>query len=288
MNSTATLVVSDLLAAGTAFAITASRGPEAPEPAGRPDVGKELAELRDAHRQLLQRVEALANTPAPAVASSGAERSAVTQVSPEQIAAAVDAYMQKHAGAKTPAVGAAAGAPQFDLDQEFDLLRGVGYDANPALWKRLHASGKGREALARFEAAVKADPKNVTAQMEYANALLAYMREDQGDYNLAIRADRAFDDVLALDDKHWEARFTKAVSYSFWPPITGKPKQAIGHLETLVAQQDTMPPQAHEANTYVILGNLLESSGDSAKAKKIWRKGARRHPENQDLAARAK
>jgi tetratricopeptide (TPR) repeat protein len=247
---------------------------------------RQLESLRTQHDALQKQIAALPKVAPASAAPAGFERATAPALSDDAVAAAVEAYLKKRPANAADGVLAGGAAKGFDLDSEFDALRGVGYDENPELWKRLHASGKGREALARFEAAVKADPKNVKAQMEYASALLAYMRTDPSDYNLAIRADKAFDDVLAIDDKHWEARFTKAVSYSFWPPLTGKPKQAIGHLETLVAQQETMPAQAHEANTYLILGNLLESSGESAKAREIWAKGMRRHPDSQDLARR--
>jgi len=285
MNPQATLVVSILLAAATAFTVTTIRTPATPAPAAGTDAARELAELRDSHQKLQQRLDALASAPAPVVATPAvAERASAPVLTGEQVAAAVEAYLQKRGGGAGAASPVADGKPVFDLDAEFAALRGTSYDANPELWKRLKASGRGREALARFEDAVKADPKNAKAQMELANACLSYMREEPGEYNLAIRADKAFDDVLAIDDKHWEARFTKAVSYSFWPPLTGKPKQAIGHLETLITQQDAMPPQAHEAQSYLILGNLLESSGNGERAKEVWRRGARRHPDNAELA----
>ena len=288
MNPIATVVVSVLLAAAAATAVVLTLRPaDAPADGASPaELQRTVEALRDEQRALRQRLDELARAPAP-VAASRLDRAEAT-ISPEQVAAAVDAYL-KSAGLAPLAGGAAADAAPagFDLDTELALLQGVYYDENPELWKRLHAAGKGEEAIARLEAAVAANPKDVGAQMNLANACLSYMRLEPAKYELAMRADRAFDDVLALDGTHWEARFTKAVSYSFWPPITGKPKQAVAQLETLVAQQESMPPQAHEAQTYVILGNLLESSGDSAKAREVWRKGARRHPDNQELAKRA-
>lgn len=290
MNPAAIPVLSVVLslaaAVGATYALRSSdAAPDAPSVA---DLQRTVDGLRHDQQQLLARLDAMAKAPAPVAAPAGVERAAVPPLGSEQIAAAVEAYLQKRAPTTAGAGGAAAAAAaQFDLDTELGLLRGVSYDANPELWKRLHASGKGNEAIARLEALVKQNPKDLKAQMDLANACLSYMRLETGQYQLAIRADKAFDDVLAQDDKHWEARFTKAVSYSFWPPITGKPKQAIAHLEQLVAQQESMPARAQEAQTYLILGNLLETT-DPARAREIWQKGARRHPDNVDLANRLK
>ena len=63
----------------------------------------------------------------------------------------------------------------------------------------------------------------------------------------------------------------------------GKKKEAISHFERLVAQQDTMPVQGHEANTYVFLGNLLEQRGETDKARATWERGLRRHPDDAQL-----
>ena len=89
--------------------------------------------------------------------------------------------------------------------------------------------------------------------------------------------------MLELDDRHWEARFSKAVSYTFWPEFLGKRKPAIQHFETLVAQQEAMPASPEQAQTYLYLGNLLQRT-DPAQARELWSKGARRHPDNQELA----
>lgn len=281
MHPLATVVISAVAAAAVAFVVSAQRSAINDPSSAGPGLAQEVAELRDATQRLQQQLAALANAPAPVAAASALERTVAPVLGKEQIAAAVEAYLAQRRGDGSPS--SPSMAPQFDLDAEFDRLRSVSYDRDPELWKRLHAAGKGDEALARLEALVQANPRDVQAQMALANACLSYMRIETGRYELAMRADRAFDDVLAVDDKHWEARFTKAVSYSFWPPITGKPKQAVEHLDKLVAQQETMPPQPHEAQTYLILGNLLEPS-DPARAREVWAKGARRHPDHAELA----
>ncbi|HEB52641.1 MAG TPA: hypothetical protein ENI87_05250 [bacterium] len=93
------------------------------------------------------------------------------------------------------------------------------------------------------------------------------------------------DHGLLLDDQHWGARFSKAMSYTFWPEFTGKRGEAIKQFETLVAQQETMPVEEHQAQTYLYLGNML-AERDPERARSIWRKGLRRHPDNAELRAR--
>ena len=141
------------------------------------------------------------------------------------------------------------------------------------------------EVLAELEALAKADPQNVDAKMALANGYMAYLQMDQSKWQLSMKADAAFDRVLAIDERHWEARFTKAVSYTFWPEFLGKRKEAVSHFETLVAQQESMPVEAHHAQTYLYLGNLLEAK-DPEQARAMWRRGSQRHPEDQALRER--
>jgi tetratricopeptide (TPR) repeat protein len=267
----------------------ALRAEPAVQPTNTADVQRELAELRASNEKLQQRLEALANAPAPATASLAAERSAAPAVSSEQIAAAVEAFLKKNGAASALAAGATAptGAAAFDLANEFAKLQGSSFFEDGELWKRLFAAGKIDEAIKMFEEVASANPNDTKAQMDLANAYLSYLQLDQSKYPLAEKADKSFDKVLALDEKHWEARFSKAMSYSFWPDFTGKPKEAITHFEKLVSQQESMPVEAHQAQTYMFLGNLLEAR-DPAKAKEVWKKGARRHPDNADLANKAK
>src|SRR5262249_41126760 len=134
-----------------------------------------------------------------------------------------------------------------------------------------------------FEQAAAADPKDAQAQMDLANAYIAYMQLDPSKGPvLGMKTDQQFDKVLALDDNHWEARFSKAVSYTFWPPFLGKQKDAIANFERLMDQQDKMPVEDHQAQTYLFLGNMLEQS-DPARAREIWQRGLRRHPGSTQL-----
>jgi tetratricopeptide (TPR) repeat protein len=285
MNPIATTVVSVVLATAAAAAVTIAMRPAdaGPDAVTLATVQHSLESLRTEHAALQQKFDALASRPAPAAASE-IERTQAPALSNEQVSAAVEAYLAKRSGQPLAAGSdGASGAPTFDLDTEFKALQGTSYWQDSALWKRLFAAGKMDEAIKRFEELAKANPTDPKAQMNLANAYLSYLQMDQSKWQLSMKADQAFDRVLDLDDHHWQARFSKAVSYTFWPDFLGKKKDAIANFETLVAQQETMPPQPQEAQTYLFLGNLLEAR-DPAKAKEVWEKGARRHPDSKELA----
>ncbi len=282
-----TVVVSVLLAAAAAAGITfsmRSAADPAPNDAGA-EALREIAELRKQYSELQKKCEALANAPAPATAPVAADRVAVPMVSAEQVAAAVDAYLLKRA-AGTGALGASSETAPFELETTFSELAGTNYWDNSAAWKKAFESGHIDEIVAKFEAAAKANPNDVKVQMQLANAYMANLQMDQSKWQLSMKADKVFDTVLELEPTHWEARFTKAVSYTFYPDFLGKKKDAIKNFETLVEQQESQPVQAHQAQTYLYLGNLLEAR-DPAKAKEMWARGARRHPDNAELVKKA-
>jgi tetratricopeptide (TPR) repeat protein len=288
MAHTPTVVLSVLLAAGASTGVSFALRPtsEAAPDVGAAALQQELGELRRTVAELQKQTEALAKVPA-AAAAPVADRVAVPTISDEQIAAAIAAWLQRNPAAALPASARGTAEAPFDFDRTFAELQTTSFWADAGPWKRAYASGRMDELVAKFEALAKASPNDPKAQMQLANAYLAYLQMDQTKApQLSLKADRAFDAVLDLDETHWEARFSKAVSYTFWPDFLGKKKDAIKHFETLVEQQETQPAADHQAQTYLYLGNLLEQR-DPAKAKEIWARGARRHPNNQELAKKA-
>lgn len=282
MSSTPTVALSVLLASAAAAAVSFSTRPAAASPAptdASAAVQREVVELRATCAALQKQIEALGL--APATASSGAPERTAAAPTDEQVLAAVEAILKRTSG-KGPGAIAAGATGSFDLGKEFQTLVGTSYWENPDVWKKAFAAGKMDEVIKQFEALAKASPNDIPTQMSLANAYMAYLQLDQTKWQYSMKADEVYDKVLALDDKHWEARFTKAVSYTFWPDFLGKKKEAIANFETLVKQQESMPVEDHQAEAYLYLGNLLEQS-DPARAKELWQKGARRHPNNQEL-----
>lgn len=285
MNTAATVVVAVLAASaaatGISLSLRSSSSPSAP-----PQLGELQASLRDLqaeNQRLARELAALANQPQPAVVPL-TERTVAPVLGPEQVAAAVEAYLRQREGSVAEASGAGGdgGKPNFDLDKDFAGLVGTNFWSNGASWKRAFAAGRMDDVVAQFEALAKASPNDVGAQMNLANAYLAYLQMDNSKWQLSAKADKQFDKVLDIDDHHWEARFSKAVSYTFWPDFLGKKPEAIQHFETLVKQQENMPVQDDQAQTYLFLGNLL-AERDPERARQVWQQGATRHPNNQEL-----
>lgn len=281
MTSTPTIALSVLLASAAAAAVSVTM--RSPADASPPDVAALLSEvdaLRKSQASLQQELDRLRLAPAVAAPVAAQPERVAASLDDRQIAAAVEAYLQKRGSV---ALAAGSGTPPaFDLDAEFEQLAGTNFWSNGDLWKKVFAAGQMDAVIAKFEAAAKANPKDVDTQMDLARAYMAYLQLDQTKWQYSMKADKVFDDVLALDQTHWEARFTKAVSYTFYPDFLGKKKDAIANFETLVAQQELQPVQPGQAETYLYLGNLLEQS-DPERAREMWQKGARRHPDSAEL-----
>ena len=286
MNAIASIAVSVLAASAAAVGVSVALQPDAVA-APSPEIGElraSLDALRDEHAQLHKRLDAVATRPAGGSRPS-VERTEVPTISDERIAAAVAAYLQKRGTAPSDAALAGGGDAPFDLDAAVEELDGQSYWENTAAWKRAFEAGKMDEVIAELEAAANANPNDIQAQMSLANAYMAYMQMDQTKWQMSMKADEQYDKVLAIDSTHWEARFTKAMSYTFWPDFLGKKKEAIGHFETLIEQQESLPVQDHHAQTYLFLGNMLIER-DPERAQKVWQQGLQRHPTNAELLER--
>lgn len=285
MHPLATVLAAAAIAAVTSVVVVRQFPPE---PVAAPGSGAEIEALRREIAEL--RRDRTAPEPVAAAAPASATpghggRAEVPTVSDERIAAAVERYLQQRGRTG----GEASAATEVDAKTAFDELATAStanFWENTDLYKKLFEAGKLEEVLAMFEARAKANPNDPDAQMDAGNAYLAALQLEPAKWQLSMQADAAFDRVLAIDDTHWEARFTKAMSYTFWPDFLGKKKEAISHFEKLVAQQDTMPPQPHHAQTYLYLGNILEQRGQTERAQEIWRRGLRLHPNSKELQQR--
>lgn len=185
--------------------------------------------------------------------------------------------------------GAAAG---YDQEQALGRLLDpmLGQEARNQVWKEAHEAGRTQELIAALEARARTDPRNAALQYELGYAYLQPIIQGEASGPQAgpwsMKADKTFDAVLALDPEHWDARFSKAVSYSFWPPIFGKQQAAIDQFEILVSKQSGMTARPEFAQTYLFLGNLYEQTGNAAKAKQTWDLGLAAFPQSRELRQR--
>ena len=192
------------------------------------------------------------------------------------------------AAAPVEEAAVAAAAPRtaksfFDQYLNEDLSE----EQTEALWKAASEAGQFDALLALFEEHAKANPQSADAQLDLGMAYLQKLFKagngpEQGTW--AIKADQSFDAALAVDDHHWDARFAKAMSLSFWPPVFGKQTEAIKHFETLIEQQANIPSAPNHAQTWLLLGNMYQQLGKADQALETWQKGLALFPQNAELA----
>lgn len=194
-------------------------------------------------------------------------------------------------GTAKPAIAEARPKP-FDLQATLGKLNdaaGLSWSEREAIWSELRESGNIDKVLEEFKQLALLDPENPAVHVKLGEA---YIQKLQGVSDgpekgmLATMADQAYDRALEIDDHNWDARFNKAVSLSFWPPLFGKQKDAINHFEILIDQQKSVESNPAHASTYVFLGNLYQQSGQLEKAASIWQQGYDAFPDNGELADR--
>ncbi len=251
------------------------------------DLRREIASQREVLSQLAQRLEQKSEMSA----SSPSARIPVG----EDVEAVVRRVLDEQTMAKTATASKAEGgsASPFSIEgaaAEIAALFGNagGYEGVESYWQKLRKQGVATtDMLSAFESFAAAHPNDPEAQVMLGNAYIQRLNEaktgpEMGQW--AMKADGAYDGALALDDTNWNARFSKAISLSFWPPIFGKQGEAIRQFEVLLDQQREAPAQARHAETYLLLGNLYQQQGDLDKAQALWQEGRDLFPDDEDLS----
>ncbi|MBL7008091.1 MAG: hypothetical protein ISR76_03775 [Planctomycetes bacterium] len=284
-----------LVSAVLASAVTAwilQRPPAADESELSADALRRARLERDSLRDRLAELErsrAIA-VPADAIRSPVLDDAAIQR--------AVDRWMLQNPGASSRGVGGAAdeagaalaaGAPVFeDVDSAFAALLadGLDFDRRSELWQRIGEAGLTDAVLEALEQQAEDHPGDPQLQLVLGEAYLEQVFQAGNSPQAgawAMKADAAFDLALQADPGHWDARFTKAVSLSNWPPFLGKQNEAIRHFELLVDKQGSSASRPSYADTYLILGNLYQQTGRPQDALRVWRLGAGLFPGRQDI-----
>lgn len=294
MRAPVILALSILAAVGTSLLLDMNRRESA---AAQPVLevddtrGADLANLRAEIAQLRSELEL--ERARPRYSAGSANRSAVIDVE-----AAVRAVLAEEGLLGADAVTARADLPAAGSSEEVTLdgllamldaedLSDVEWSQ---IWVKAKEAGLLDEMLGYFEQRAEENPTDADAQAELGFAYLAKLQQvTDGPLKgqLGMQADKAFDRALEADPNHWDARFTKAISYSFWPAFTGKPAQAVTQFEILVERQANLPRDPKHAQTYLMLGNLYQQQGRQAEAQQAWINGAALYPANEELAAQA-
>lgn len=164
-----------------------------------------------------------------------------------------------------------------------------GWSSKQKAWDELKKKGLVDDALAFFEQRAEENPGNADFRAELGNAYIQKLftvPPGPSQLKWSMKADGQYDKALAVNDQHWDARFSKAINYSFLPPLFGKQGKAIENFEILMKQQEDQPREGRFAKTYLLLGNIFSSQGKPEKAQQIWGRGAALHPDHMELASR--
>ncbi len=162
----------------------------------------------------------------------------------------------------------------------------AGYLQKRELWKQLRDSGRLDQAIADLEQRTTTQPRVAEFPAALGQAYLqkcATITDVREQGILAMQADKVFDTALSLDPSNWEARFTKAVALSYWPPMLNKGDEVIQHFQTLIQQQEAQTPQPQFAETYAWLGDQYQKTGRTEDARAVWQRGAALFPSDEKL-----
>ncbi|MBL8862781.1 MAG: hypothetical protein JNK02_12345 [Planctomycetes bacterium] len=282
MNANVALVGLLALAAGIGGGVVGARlcasGPLEAAPAAvspEPELGGALADLVARQVALERGLEELRLGLADVAA---AQRRAIS---------ARDVRAETAPERAAPALAAGPAASGADAALERLLSGGLSWDEAQAAWQEVEKAGKLDALIAAIEERARARGNDPDAQTELGKAYLQKTFRAGGGPEAGLwasKADRAFDAALSIDDHHWESRFQKAVSLSFWPPMLGKQPDAVKQFETLIAQQEASGlVKPGYAETYLFLGNMHLQMGAKDKALAAWKQGAGLFPNHAEL-----
>lgn len=286
------ILVCAAVAAIVSFTAVALRAPSSPAQAATPaavspddsaQLARAVADLQKQNADVQRALDELR------LALASSDRG--SRIPTGEIDAAVARALSAN-GAAAPAASEKPAAPAKTRDAKSLLAeleaQGLSWDDAQKLWKEAAELGLVDELVALYEQTAKDRPNDPEAQLDLGNAFLQKVFKAGGGPEAgiwAVKADKAFDAALALDGEHWQARFQKAVSLSFWPPMLGKQGAAVKEFETLLAQQKNGPVQAQHAHTHLYLGNMYQQMGQGEKALAAWKAGLDLFPNNKELAA---
>ena len=283
------------IACAFSFAVVKLTAPESePAPGGETAAAPAVfGELRDGHEQLSasvrglsRRLDALEARRAPVAAAA----------SDEQVRRAVRELLAESGQDDLRKLADDASARPQPIDFEGAIAKvgdpSLDWDARQAVWAQISEAGLTDKVVAAIEEYADAHPNDADAQTGKGTAYLQKLWIEKNDIAkgaLATKADAAFDRALQLDPNQWDARFLKATSLSFWPPVMGKQPDAVKHFEILLQQQEASgAKRGGYDQTYLFLGNLYAQQGKTEKAREMWQRGLNLFPDNGELRGKLK
>jgi tetratricopeptide (TPR) repeat protein len=177
-------------------------------------------------------------------------------------------------------------SPEISKELQTLLTPNGDYADKQAAWRQLAESGKLSQAITELEHQTREDPSNAVSLAVLGQAYLnkcGTIKDVREQGILAMKADLTFDTALKVDPKNWDARFTKAVAMSYWPPEMNKSQEVMENFVTVVEQQEAQSTRPEYAQTYVWLGDQYKKAGYPDLARETWQRGARLYPNDGTL-----
>jgi tetratricopeptide (TPR) repeat protein len=160
------------------------------------------------------------------------------------------------------------------------------------LWNLLSGTDFHDEALAALVKNARAHPKDADAQYGVGIGAISKLVSGRVSFaeqgQLSMLADAAFTKALEIDDHHFGARFSKAVSYTYWPEAMGKGPAAIAEFETLRQQcaRDASIPMLDQV--YTNLGIQYRKIGNKEKSREALQEGLLLFPDSEAIREQLK
>ncbi len=168
------------------------------------------------------------------------------------------------------------------------------YREKAKIWQQLKASGQLEQALEALKNQATDNPAAPVYHMALGEGYYAKLQSVYGQADsstvamLALQTDKSFNDALKADPASWEAQYVKAEALSHWPDEMNKGPEVIQQLFSLIEQQESQPAQPQYAQSYVLLGDQYQKSGQTEYAEATWRLGAQKYPNDPALQSRVK
>jgi tetratricopeptide (TPR) repeat protein len=252
--------------------------------AGADELAGRLERAESGLDELEERVRAL---------DSARERVAVHPSAPER--SATDGT-----DAPSPAPDAERDAPsasraeQEEFAAHLDRLLGFDLDLHGSpeelerFWRLARTTGVVDARVAELEAAVERDPTNTDLRMELARTYVAKLFTVPGGPEQGLWGERAelqWQTVLEHDPENWDAQFTLANNWGYYPDFMGKTNDAIAGLERARAIQERRPPEPAHVQTYISLSRLYQRKGDEQRVRAVLQAGLSYFPGDEKLLA---
>ncbi len=191
------------------------------------------------------------------------------------------------AGARDPAARKAAMAEFRSLLKKVFGDRAATTEEQKRFWEMARKEGFADDLVAELEGVVAEKPGDAEARLELGQAYVAKIFTVPAGPEMGVwgaKAEGQWQEILKQDDRHWQARFNLAFSWSQYPDFLNKAPDSIREFETVRRFQEEGTAEPRQAQVYLQLSILYRKLGNAEKAREALEAGRRRHPEDTGIA----